>query len=217
MAQLTREIVDAEHYVARYARGGLTEQEREAFEEFCLMNPEVAREVGTDRVLLAGLAQAQPPRAWRSSWANLALAAGLVALALALGVWLSNRQPGALQLYAGTASAEQQPVARLTVMVLRDPRPLRVELTGEQRFVELRIYPNVVSADHQYSVRVSGDVEGRGDETASPIQVSGQPEDDDAITLVVGVQGRQDARLKIQLSGSHGNAGEFEVQLSHRR
>ncbi len=85
MAELTRAKIDEGHYVARYAQGRLEGAELEAFEEYCLLHPDIAEQVQTDRTLLAGLRSLEPQRPRR--WPAYALAAGVAVIAVGLIVW----------------------------------------------------------------------------------------------------------------------------------
>ena len=105
MAALTRETIDQEHLVARYARGSLSEQEREAFEDYCVLHPEVAEQVKTDRALIEGMRELEGARTGKREssphkrvWA---MAAGLVALG-ALGLWLLQGARKDLVMYAAS-------------------------------------------------------------------------------------------------------------------
>lgn len=83
-------------HIDRYVSGRMSEAEAVAFEEYCLANPEFARQVEFEQRLKAGLAQVSrgdtaefvrspPPLQW-----SLAVAAGIV-LMLFAGFYLWNR------------------------------------------------------------------------------------------------------------------------------
>lgn len=113
MAALNRHIIDSEHYVARYARGSLTAAESECFEEYCVLHPEVAEQVSTDRALLAGLrAQESGVPVERPRW-QFALAAGIAALVIAVGAAFYGSSTPAQALYASDGSAAALPAIRV--------------------------------------------------------------------------------------------------------
>jgi hypothetical protein len=121
MAQLTRAIIDAEHFVARYARGSLSEPEREAFEQYCVLHPEVAEQVATDRAMFEGLRAMERKRARpRRPLIHYALAAGVAALALAASIW--SFYGGGTEAAAMYAAAEDLPA----LLRERVSTPLRV-------------------------------------------------------------------------------------------
>src|SRR5262245_4586630 len=87
--------MDQQH-IDRYVSGRMSESEAHAFEEYCLSNPEFARQVEFEQRLKAGIAQvsrgntaefirSSPPLRW-----NLAAAAG-IAFVLFAGFYLWNR------------------------------------------------------------------------------------------------------------------------------
>lgn len=219
MGELTRSVVEAEHYVARYVRGGLSDAERDAFEEFCLMNPETAHDVAADRALLSGLKRAQDPGRIRRRVGihPLALAAGIAILVVG-GVYLFWRGQSTplLQVHAGIDPSIHGQILRVNLMTLRNPGVQRVELSPEQRFVELRVYPDPIAPTHEYTVSVSGTVGDRIVAAATLDRLTPDTNDDDALVLVVGTAKREDAELQIKISGPHGEAGEFKLQITHR-
>ena len=113
---LTRKHIEDEHLVARYARGSLSEQQREAFEDYCVLHPDVAEQVSTDRALIAGMRGLQDgsrveARA-KPTW-NWAMAASIVAILLVAGAWFSFRAGSGAVLYATNDRALHSMAARL--------------------------------------------------------------------------------------------------------
>jgi hypothetical protein len=84
--------------IEKYVAGKLDEAQAAAFEEYCLMNPEFARQVEFEQRLKAGLEQvasgstAEFVRAERSGFWRLAAAASVV-LIITAGVWIWQRMP----------------------------------------------------------------------------------------------------------------------------
>lgn len=82
--------------IDRYVSGRMSDSESQAFEEYCLANPEFARQVEFEQRLKEGLAQvsrgdtAEFVRSQRPMHWNLALAAGM-AFVLFAGFYLWNR------------------------------------------------------------------------------------------------------------------------------
>jgi len=82
--------------IEQYVSGKLSEAEAEAFELFCLENPEFARQVEVEQRLKAGLAQvargstSEFVRSANPEWWKLALAAGVL-LFVAMGALLWQR------------------------------------------------------------------------------------------------------------------------------
>jgi hypothetical protein len=148
MAELTRAKIDEGHYVARYAQGRLEGTELEAFEEYCLLHPEVAEQVQTDRTLLAGLRSLEPKRSRR--WPAYALAAGIAVITAGMIVWKmldTERDTGALYAITDRLPASLQISQPLRVVRVRDTSAQVLPVANAITAVSLEIEPaNTIGA-----------------------------------------------------------------------
>jgi hypothetical protein len=129
--------------------------ERDEFEEYCLLHPEVAEQVATDRALLRGMRNLPSPSARRPApqWARLALAAGVVGAAVALGTWsyFGFGASGPIGLYATTSALPAASRARvsepLTLALVRGGGSLTtLRIQPADKALQLEFDPGVTSA-----------------------------------------------------------------------
>jgi hypothetical protein len=131
--------------VEQYIAGRMTEAEAQAFEEYCLSNPEFARQVDYEQRLKVGLAQvasgstaefvrSESPLRWR-----LAAAAGLVvALGAVFSIWTSGLHAPAPTILAAVTESTPHDGSSLRLALVRgsDTVPslpaglVRVEIVG---------------------------------------------------------------------------------------
>ena len=140
--------------IERYAAGRMSEPEAQAFEDYCLANPEFARQVEYEQRLKAGIAQvargstaefvrARHPLQW-----PLATAASLlIALMAIFYFWNAGTRTAAPSILAAMNSAPHDgPSLRLALVRGSETAPslppgiVRVEIVG------------LFDVDHQYSV-----------------------------------------------------------------
>jgi hypothetical protein len=143
MAEVSRSRIDSDQYVARYVLGRLSESEREAFEEFCLLHPDVAEQVATERAFRHGMKVVEmPPQSARPRWPKWALAAGVGAVLAAGIAWLAGGDalhPQRLMVQTGVAGEPAAPVLRL-VRVRGSYLPTAT-LAGEADILRIVIAP----------------------------------------------------------------------------
>ena len=131
--------------IEKYVAGRLSEPEAQAFEDYCLANPEFARQVEYEQRLKAGLTEvargstaefvrSDHPLRW-----SLAAAAGLIlAVAVMFYVWNPVSRGGAPAMLAAVTDATPHDVAYLRLALVRgsDTEPalprgmVRVEIVG---------------------------------------------------------------------------------------
>jgi hypothetical protein len=143
-----------QEHIERYVAGRMSEAEALAFEEYCLSNPEFARQVDYEQRLKAGLAQVasgSTAEFVRSDhplrWGLAAAASVLIALVAVVYFWTSGVQaPAGTILAAVTDSAPHGASLRLALVRGSDTTPalppglVRVEIVG------------LFEAGNQYSV-----------------------------------------------------------------
>jgi hypothetical protein len=224
---MDRKYIDDHHIVARYLAEQLPEEDRTAFEAYCLQHPDVVREmeaVARVKVGLMGLrsrgaldAALRPqPRYWRRSY--LAVAAGIV---LAIGVLrITARLPEVQPVLSRDSTALQTlwgrpvPVAN-TYVLLRTRRGTRydVEITEPARseVIELRVLPEYLAISSRYRVTLSLLTE---DSVARKIgEMAGlQPEADGYVTIFVNGARIEPGRYELLLSAD--TAGGTDVPRS---
>jgi len=130
--------------IEQYVAGRMDEAQAAAFEEYCLMNPEFARQVEFEQRLKSGLEQvargstAEFVRADRTGFWKLAAAASVV-LVITAGVWIWQRMPVDAGLHVlAAASGPQRDGTFMRLALVRGsehmpdlPRgPVRMEIAG---------------------------------------------------------------------------------------
>jgi len=134
-----------QEHIEQYVAGRMGEAQALAFEEYCLSNPEFARQVEYEQRLKLGLAQvasgstaefvrSEHPLRW-----SLAAAAGLlIALVAALSVWTAGLHAPAATILAAVSESSADPDTSLRLALVRgsDTVPslpaglVRVEIVG---------------------------------------------------------------------------------------
>lgn len=211
---MDRKYIDDHHIVARYLAEQLPEEQRTAFEAYCLQHPDVVREMEAVARVKVGLmslrrtgaldtAVRRQPRYWPRSY--VAIAAGVV---LSIGVLrIAARLPEVQPLLAPGPSTMQTlwgrpvPVAN-TYVLLRTRRGTRydVEIAEPARseVIELRVLPEYVASSARYRVTLALLTDGGGAQKIG--EMAGlQPEDDGYVAIFVN-----GARIK---------AGRYELLL----
>lgn len=151
---MTRELVDSGHFVARYARGGLSEAELEAFEEYCLLHPEVAEQVATDSALLVGMRELKKHRAPRAArpMFHYAMAAGIAALVVMAGTlaWFKFAAAEPIALYASLeglpADIQTAALSRGRIAMTRGGRPTVFAVAPSVRVLQVDFDPGLSNA-----------------------------------------------------------------------
>ncbi len=219
MAGLNREIVDIGHYVVRYVRDGLRVDEREAFEDYCLLHPEVAEQVATDRVLLRGMQALEKEDMDRDAggWTRYRLAASIAVVVAMVGIWgfLQFGAPAPNALYAKIDTVPTRLASRLSeplrVVQQRGAPVLLVKAPGREA-LQLDVVLDMSDTAPEFTVSLieytqHGEVE-RGRTTQAPRAI-----DDERVLPVVldltAVEGRR-LRLDVKSASSRQN---FELRV----
>ena len=131
--------------IEKFVAGRMSEEEALAFEEYCLSNPEFARQVDYEQRLKAGLAQvAQGSTAEfvrenpSMRWSLAAAASIVIALVAVVSLWSSGRHAPALTIMAAVSERSPHGDTSLRLALVRGsdtapalPRGLvRVEIVG---------------------------------------------------------------------------------------
>jgi hypothetical protein len=221
MAALTREQIDAEHYVGRYARGTLSEQEAEQFEEFCLLHPELVQDVLADRVMRRGLKSIDVRGAddnRRIVWRNLAIAASVLAFALVIGwqFWTAASSTGPL--FASSSPhlpAEIRGSIAGPFAIVRERRAgvQTLKIPAGAAAVEVTLEPLSSAGAARYLVSLE---EFDDDRWVPRGQIELAPPSGSAakgIPVVIDLREVRGPRLRLTLSGMDGATDAFELHL----
>jgi hypothetical protein len=220
MAALTRETIDQEHLVARYARGSLSEQEREAFEDYCVLHPEVAEQVKTDRALIEGMrelegeSRVEPKVSLVRYWA---MAAGIAA-AIAIGTWLAFNPQGNVALYAANGRESESLASRLSEpMRLAQQRGTVVILsvTPVRNVLEVQIVTSNPPSPAPASVTLV-ELTDQGERVLNTVNVLPSQRDGEwVLNVLIDTQSLSASNLRLDVE--HGGAREsFRVRVLHR-
>ena len=220
MAELTRERVDAEHYVARYAQGRLSASEQEAFEDFCLMHSEFAEQVGTDRVLIDGMRAidaVRKPRASRT-WVY-ALAASLAIAAFGLAFWQrsGDSSPAGI-LYGAHATLPSSAASRIAkaqrVVLLRDGGVLTLTVPADATAVPLTIEPAATRGASSLRVTLAEqEVDGSWTPRGTLDSVEVESGEEAAVDVFVDLTKLTSARLRVTMETDGGKSDKFELRI----
>lgn len=236
MASLTREIVDAEHYVARYAQGRLSGSELEAFEEYCLLHPEIVAEVNTDRALISGVKElnaageliaplARQRARSRLALRNLAMAASVAALAVIAWQWLGKGSAGVpYSLYAATSDmpallSQQKLTEPFRLVRTRNSNVPQIELAIGIALVQLELTPSDTAGASEYQVTLQSESGGKWTERATLSRVASDRNDPDVVRVFLDVGAAEKAHLRLTLNaaGKPEPADVYELRLVRRR
>jgi hypothetical protein len=234
MASLTRETIDAEHYVARYAQGRLSGSELEAFEEYCLLHPEMIPEVSADRALIRGakalsasgeLAAPLAGRKTRLSPAlrNFAMAASVAALAILAWQWLGKGSADSpYSLYAAASDVpallSQQHLAEPFRLVrTRNSTVPQIELPPGISLVQIELTPSDTAGASEYQVSLQSESGGQLTERATLARVVSDPDDPDVVKVFLEVGAVERAHLYLTLNAPGKPADVYELRLVRRR
>jgi hypothetical protein len=218
MAELTREIIDSEHYVARYARGSLSEQEAERFEEFCLLHPELVPDVRVDREMrraLRAIDARVSGKGRRLDWRTLAIAASVILVAVVIGwkFWRSDEAPGALYAVSANLPATLREDVAGPFVVLRQRgggvQTLHVPAGATALRLDLEL-----PADHGPGQRHLALEESVGDDWLLRGQMELAAHSAHwVVPLVIDLRAARGSRMRLVLSGPDGGNDAFDLRL----
>ena len=234
MASLTREVIDAEHYVARYAQGRLSGSELEAFEEYCLLHPEMVAEVAADRALIRGARElsasgeltaplARQRKRLPPALRNLAMAASVAALAVIAWQWFGKRPADlAYSLYATFSDIpgprSQQSIGNAFRLVrTRNSNVPQIELASGVAVVQLELTPSNTAGASEYQVSLQSESEGQLTERAMLARVTPDPADPDVVRVFLDVGAVAKAHVYLTLNAAGKPADVYELRIVRRR
>jgi hypothetical protein len=221
MAGLNREIIDTEHYVARYVRDALRVDEREAFEEFCVLHPEIAEQVATDRVMLRGMqALEKEQQVDASSWTRYRLAASIAMVLAVVGVWgfLQFGAPAPNALFAIVDTVPARLESRLSAeplrVVLQRGAPFRLQPAPGRDALRLDVVLDSADTSPQFTVALieytqHGEIE-RGRTTQTPRMI----DDERILPVVIDLSAVEGRRLRLDVKSQSGKQ-QFELRVVH--
>lgn len=225
MAALTREQIDAEHYVARYARGSLSEQEAEDFEEYCLLHPDLVQEVRADRAMRRGLRALGPSTQGVShahQWRNYSIAATVLAFALLIGWQFRPAHTPSTALYAATAqslpaSLRAELAGPFAVVRERGSAVQTLTMPVGAVGVELTLEPQLTAGAERFRVTleefIDDRLEPRGQIELAPAASSAA----DGVRVVIDLREVRSSRLRLTLTREDGAADVFELRIEPTR
>jgi hypothetical protein len=200
--------------IEKYVAGQLGEAEAEAFEDYCVANPEFARLVEHEQRLRVGIAQVATGSTaefaapnYRRPWYLAAAAAALVAIVAGLYGWIHSAGVQASPILAavahdGRAARETLRLARIRgseTMPVLQPRPVRIEIVG--------LFD--VESDYTLTLdrRATAD-EARADETrADELEI---------VSTLDGLHPASSTSLEVTLDGSRLQPGAYSLRVSRR-
>ncbi len=208
MAELNRELVETEHYVARYVRDGLRVDEREAFEDYCLLHPDLAEQVATDRVLLRGMqALEKEEMVDTGGWTRYRLAASIAVIVAMVGIWgfLQFAAPAPNALYAMTDTLPTRLESRLSEtlrVVQQRGAPVPLVKTPGHEALRLDVVLDVNDTAPEFTVVLieltqHGEIE-RGRATQSPRMV----DDERVLPVVLDLSAVEGRRLRLDVKSA---------------
>jgi hypothetical protein len=218
MVELTRASIDEGHYVARYAQGRLEGAELEAFEEYCLLHPDVAEQVRTDRALLVGL-RALEPRRRVNRRPVYALAAGIALVVAAAAVWTTFSLPADTALYAlgdaMPATARQRITNPLRVVRVRDEAAQILPVPADATAAALDIEPAATRGEPLVNVVLDEEIDGqwrqRGERTAVAADA-----DDGTIRVVIDLTKLESVHLRVKLRSRGEKSDDFNLRIERQ-
>lgn len=218
MVGLTREIIDSEHYVARYVRDGLRVDEREAFEEYCLLHPDVVEQVATDRVLLRGMqALEKEETVDASSWVRYRLAASIAVVVAIVGIWgfLQFGAPAPNALYALSDMLPTKLEARLSEplrVVLQRGAPVNLDPAPGQNAMRLDVVLDSRDAAKEYTVSLIEYTQHGEVERGRTTQIARTIDDEPILPVVVDLTAVEGRRLRLDVK-SERSRQTFELRV----
>jgi hypothetical protein len=224
MAALTREQIDAEHYVARYARGTLSEQESEQFEEFCLLHPELVQDVKTDRVMRRGLESTDTHEAsaqGRFAWRNLAIAASVLAFAVLIGWQFWRVDSSTSSLFAAAspdlpAAIRERIAGPFAVVRERSAAIQTLKIPAGAAAVKLTLEPQTSAGTERYLITLEESVDARWvsrDQIEIAPPSGGNAEE---IPVVIDLRNVRGSDIRLTLSTT-GGSDAYELRLERDR
>jgi hypothetical protein len=218
MVELTRTSIDEGHYVARYAQGRLEGAELEAFEEYCLLHPEVAEQVQTDRALLLGL-QALEPKRQVTRRPIYALAAGIALVVAGAVLWTTVRGPADTALYALGDALPAEATRRITnplrVVRVRDETAQTLTVPMDATAAALDIEPAATHGEPVVDVVLDEEVEGKWRTRGNRAAVASNP-DDGTVQVVIDLTKLESVHLRVKLRGRGEKSDDFYLRIERQ-
>jgi hypothetical protein len=215
MAELTRARIDAEHFVARYAQNRLEGADLEAFEEYCLLHPEVAEQVQTDRAMRDGLHAIEPRRS--SRWPVYALAASVAVMAVGAVVWKmldTWKDDGGLYAITDTLPASARLSDPLRVVRVRDESAQVLAVGAAVSAVSLEIETANTRGAATLDVTLAEERGGEWFERGERKNVAVDPARG-TVRVVVNLEELEGSHWRIQLKGPD-KSDDFHVRVERQ-
>jgi anti-sigma factor RsiW len=225
MSALTRERIDAEQYVARYARGTLSAEEAAAFEEFCVLHPELVQDVRVDRAMRRGIraidpsaSSAPPTHAWR----RFAMAAALTAVAIAIGwLFLPATSPSTALYVAASRTLPEavrgQLAGPFAVVRERGAAVQTIAVPASAVGIELEVEPQASAGAKLLLVVLEEHVDDRMERRGQLELAPDAGSNIQGVSLVVDLREVRGSRLRLTLTREDGAADVFELRIEPRR
>ncbi len=219
MAELTRATIDAGHFVARYAQGRLSEAELEAFEDYCVLHPEIVDQVQTDRILISGLRHAKASRPSRFSRTQvLALAASALIAVFGLATWLWRDAPTVASPFMYRAGESlpallaQQIVEAPAISMTRGSTSTAVSVEPETKALRLEFEPARSASASEYRVALAEEIDGKWLLRSELEHVRPENHAVPTVAVIVDLTRLSSTHLRITLA-ANGAADEFNLHV----
>lgn len=211
---MDRKYIDDHHLVARYLANQLSDDEREAFENYFIEAPEVVQQLEASARFKVGMAQLQDSNALQHllvqsderRWQRLLLAAVVPTVAVGIG-YLATQQPAfqpplvesrtALKSWLGASL----PIERSYVLQRsRDSKyDAEIEITAGTQLLQVRVLPEYEIQPPRYRVRLQ----------------SAQPDGSFQIVAEVkNVQPAEDGFVSVFLNPERVRGGRYRLAIS---
>ena len=209
---MDRTYIDNHHVVERYIADKLSDEERRAFEEYFIANPEIVKDIEAAARIKVGLHTLSETNtlndvlkpAVRNRSGLWAMAASIVAVAIVSAVWFGRGVDSPLVAALSELSDPQGKPLTLAdsyaVMRLRSrSNDAEIELPASQQAVELRILPEIETQPPRYRVTIS-----RINDAGAPTNVG----------HIDGLIPREDGFVSVFFDSSQLGAGRYQLTLS---
>jgi len=213
---MDRNYIDNHHVVARYLADQLSEDERRAFEEHFIANPEMVKEIEAAARVKVGLHKLREtgelesvlkPIAWFRNSRYLALAASIIVVALGVTLWFGRsafEPPTLVASVSKLVDGAGKPLAIANSYAILRTRGFSydadIELPVAAQAIELRVLPEVVANPARYRVAVAR-IGDDGSLTAVGAIKGLTPADDDFVTLYFDSERLSVGRYQLTISG----------------
>jgi hypothetical protein len=224
---MNRTYIDNHHVVARYLADKLSEDERRAFEEYFIANPEMVKEIEAAARIKVGLHKLSEtgemesllkPDAWYRSPGFLAMAASIMIVAIGVAFWFGRgaESPGLVASIEQLRDRSGQTLSLGDSYAILRTRSIsydaEIDLPATPQAIELRVLPEVEAQPPRYRIAIArvGD-----DASLTPIGdlVKLAPAEDGFVPVFLDSSRLSPGRYQLTISGDAGTSAAADVSL----